>query len=88
MGKRWLVSSAVAAASAVVALTVPVAGQSQAPAVKAPPRRQQPRFGRPETPWGHPASRLDERRASASREQPDTFRQDGTDRRKYSANQT
>ena len=77
MGKRWLVSSVVAAASAVVALTVPVAGQSQAPAAKAPAAKAAAKsWTAPKTPWGHPdisGTWTSDGAIGIPRERPDQF---------------
>jgi hypothetical protein len=78
MGKRWLVSSVVAVAIAIVALTVPVAGQSQAPAAKAPAAKTAAArpFTPPRTPWGHPdisGTWTSDGAIGIPRERPDQF---------------
>ena len=78
MGKRWLVSSVVAAAITIVALTVPVAGQSQAPAAKAPAAKTAAArpFTPPKTPWGHPdisGTWTSDGAIGIPRERPDQF---------------
>ena len=76
MGKRWLVSSVVAAGSAVAALTVPVAGQSQAPATKAPAAKTAGSYAPPKMPWGHPdisGTWTSDGAIGIPRERPDQF---------------
>ena len=86
MGKRWLISSVMAAVSAVVALTVPVAGQAQAPAAKGPaakaavkspaPSNAKTGWTAPKTPWGHPdisGTWTSDGAIGIPRERPDTF---------------
>src|SRR5688572_25145981 len=77
MGKRWLVSSVVAAASVAIALTVPVAGQSQVPAAKAPAAKGAGKsWTAPKTPWGHPdisGTWTSDGAIGIPRERPDQF---------------
>ena len=77
MGKRWLVSSVVAAAITIVALTVPVAGQSQAPAAKAPAAKTAVKpWAAPKMPWGHPdisGTWTSDGAIGIPRERPDQF---------------
>jgi hypothetical protein len=77
MSTRWLVSSGVAVVSAVVALTVPVAGQSQASAAKTPAAKTAAKpWAAPKTPWGHPdisGTWTSDGAIGIPRERPDTF---------------
>jgi len=77
MSEPWLVSSVVAAASVVMALTVPVAGQSQASAATAPAAKAAAKpWTAPKTPWGHPdisGTWTSDGAIGIPRERPDQF---------------